>query len=154
MNQIHVCRLELCYDSVITPCTSTLRSVCMVPVFHVLYPPGNDQSFCVPASQQHAQARLLRHHGQCIYLPGPPAGHSTVWQQRFPPWGPCWVSQKLISTILIITVTSPGLSSRKYLSLLKSRRPGLNGDTGLDIPAVILQLVSHNPEESCGTNGH
>ncbi len=33
-------------------------------------------------------------------------------------------------------------------------RPGLNRDTGLDIPAVILQLVSHDPEGSCDTNGH
>ncbi len=33
-------------------------------------------------------------------------------------------------------------------------RPELNRDTGLDIPAVILQLVSHDPEGSCNTNGH
>ncbi len=33
-------------------------------------------------------------------------------------------------------------------------RPGLNRDTGLDIPPVILQLVAHNPEGSCDTNGH
>ncbi len=33
-------------------------------------------------------------------------------------------------------------------------RPELNRDTGLDIPAVILQLVSHDPEGSCDTNGH
>ena len=36
-------------------------------------------------------------------------------------------------------------------------RPGLNRDTGLDIPAVILQLVSHDTEgscHSCDTNGH
>ena len=30
----------------------------------------------------------------------------------------------------------------------------LNRNTGLDIPAVILQLVSHDPEGSCYTNGH
>ncbi len=33
-------------------------------------------------------------------------------------------------------------------------RPGLNRDTDLDIPAIILQLVSHDPEGSCDTNGH
>ncbi len=33
-------------------------------------------------------------------------------------------------------------------------RPALNRDTGLDIPAVILQLVSYDPEGSCDTNGH
>ncbi len=31
-------------------------------------------------------------------------------------------------------------------------RPGLNTDTGLDIPAVMLQLVSHDPEGSCNTS--
>ncbi len=30
-------------------------------------------------------------------------------------------------------------------------KPELNRDTGLDIPAAILQLVSHDP---CDTNGH
>ncbi len=33
-------------------------------------------------------------------------------------------------------------------------RPELNRYTGLDIPAVILQLVSHDPEGSYDTNGH
>ncbi len=28
------------------------------------------------------------------------------------------------------------------------------GMSSLDIPAVILQLVSHDPEGSCDTNGH
>ena len=35
----------------------------------------------------------------------------------------------------------------------KGRR-GLNRDTGLDILAVILQLVSHDPQGSCHTNSH
>ena len=33
-------------------------------------------------------------------------------------------------------------------------RPELNSDTGLDIPAVIFELVTHVPEGSCDTNGH
>ena len=33
-------------------------------------------------------------------------------------------------------------------------RPELNRDTGRDIPAVIRQLASHDPEGLCDTNGH
>ncbi len=34
------------------------------------------------------------------------------------------------------------------------REARLNRDTGLDNPAIILQLVSHDPDGSCDTNGH
>ncbi len=38
--------------------------------------------------------------------------------------------------------------------IIHQGRPGRNRDTGLDIPAVILQLVSHDSEGPCDTNGH
>ncbi len=40
------------------------------------------------------------------------------------------------------------VSRRRFNEAIRihQRRPELNRDTGLEIPAVILQLVSHDPE--------
>ncbi len=57
--------------------------------------------------------------------------------------------------LVVYQLGCPGrlVSSRRTKKAIRIQqgRPGLNKDTGLDIPAVILQLVSKDPEGSCDT---
>ena len=70
-------------------------------------------------------------------------------------WVNIWT---ILSTSAAKILDMEGHVSRRRITQKAIRihqvRPELNMDTGLDIPVVIPELVSHDPEGSCDTNGH